>query len=113
MLVLVVSAVFLSGWGGLVSSPKPHSLLGAGAGFCLLMLIVPGLFLMMAERATPVMFGLATGQGAVFGLCGSLYFFAGGGLSALLQYTAAGAGFGLFSAIGGWLRDRVIYGDRD
>ncbi len=81
-----------------------RTLCGAGAFFCLLMLIVPLVFLSDNEWSLNVQAGVSTAIGALGGLCIGLYYADDSGLSSLLSHTLLGAGVGYVGFWGWWLR---------
>ena len=94
---LAVGAVAFSGAGGLVPGEKARMLLGAGAGFCLIMLLVPWIMLTARPWSEWAHCGMSTAHGALGGVCYGLYFDAGSGWASLLGSSAAGAGLGFLS----------------
>lgn len=97
IVLLAVGAVAFSGFGGLVPGEKVRTLLGAGAGFCLMMLLVPWIMLTARPWSEWAHCGMSTAYGALWGICYGLYFGAGTGWASPLVNAAAGAGLGFLS----------------
>ncbi|NBW08253.1 MAG: hypothetical protein EBR82_09520 [Caulobacteraceae bacterium] len=104
VVLLAVSAVLFAGIGGLVSGGTGQKLCAAGAGFCLMMLVVPWVFLSARRLSTGADMGMAVAFGALAGLCYGLCFGAGAGLPGLVGNVALGAGAGLVAYWGRRLR---------
>lgn len=88
--VLALVAVSFAGFGGMAQGHKLYPLFGAGAAVCLLMALVFEIVLVTLVSRN-AMYGLAAGQGALMGACGSLFFLPGSGLMSLVAITAGGA----------------------
>lgn len=97
IVLLAVGAVAFSGAGGLVSGEKVRMLLGAGAGFCLIMLLVTWIMLSARSWSEWAHCGLSAANGALCGLCYGLYFGVGAGWASPLVNATAGAGLGFLS----------------
>lgn len=97
IVLLAVCAVAFSGSGGLVTGEQVRTLLGAGAGFCLIMLMVPWIMLMARRWSAWAQCGMSTAYGALGGICYGLYFGAGTGWTSPLFNLAGGAGLGFVS----------------
>ena len=114
VVLLAASAVVFAGVGGLVSGGTGQKLCAAGAGFCLMMLFVPWIFLSAKGLSTGADMGIAVAFGALGGLCYGLCFAAGAGLTGLVGNAALGAGAGFvgywgqrFRRLSGWRGDSV------
>ena len=92
--LLAGSAVAFSGFGGIASSEAGRVLCGAGAGFCLLMLIVPGIFLSSRYQSVQADNALYMAVGALLGACFTLYFESGSSWLSLIGNVLIGAGLG-------------------
>jgi len=99
---LSVGALIFSGFGGLVEG-KAHVLFGAGAVFCLMMLIVPAIFAGTNQSLT-VESGIAAIGGVLLGICGHLYFVADGRLSGMAGHAVLGGVGGYMAYWGSLLR---------
>lgn len=88
--VLAVSGVLFAGLGGMIVGDSLYPLLGAGALFCLLMILV---FTMVLGNfaSSEGRYAIAGGYGALAGVCVSLYFYPGTGWAGLLATAALGA----------------------
>jgi len=89
-----ILAVTCAGFGGLAEPGPMRTLLGAGASFWLLMLIVPMIFVSGKGWSNLTLSGLHTAWGALSGACYGLFFEHGG--FAVVQSTAVGAAVGFF-----------------
>jgi len=96
VVVLAVLAVTFAGLGGMAVGERVYPLFGAGALFCLGMILVFEIILngLVSRKA---MTGLAAGQGALLGACTSLFLLPGSGFLTLVGFTAGGAVFGAVS----------------
>lgn len=112
IVLLAVCSVAFSGFGGLADEEQMRTLLGAGAGFCLIMLLVPWIMLMARRWSAWAQCGMSTAYGALGGICYGLYFGAGTGWTSLLVNLAAGAGLGFLSFWARWLRYAYSWDDR-
>jgi hypothetical protein len=93
-------AVAFAGIGGIVAAEPDRNLFAAGAGFWLLMLLVPWTFASTKEWPRSAHSGVAAAFGALVGACVGLCFAPATGLSGLFSHTAAGAFIGF---VGYWL----------
>ena len=109
IVVFAVSAVTLAGFGGMMIGARIYALFGAGALFCLLMLLVFEMVLsgLVSDASR---YALAAGQGALTGACSSLFFFPGSGFISLLGLTAAGAAISIIIHWARELRSAMISG---
>lgn len=98
--VLAVSALVLSGFGGMLSGQRIQALFGAGVGFCLLMLVV--LSITLADRVSLwTQSHVVTGVGVLAGVCYHLLVVADGAWAGLIGHAAVG---GLLSFVIYWAR---------
>lgn len=104
VVLLAASAVVFAGVGGLVSGGTGQKLCAAGAGFCLMMLFVPWIFLSTKRLSTGADMGISVAFGALGGVCYGLCFAAGSGLPGVVGNVALGAGAGFISYWGWRLR---------
>jgi len=89
---LAVAAVLCAGLGGMIDAPA-RTVLGAGALFCLVILILPAMFV-VGDQGFWIGGHVSAGWGAVAGVCGNLFFPEDGGLAVLPFHALAGAAFG-------------------
>ncbi len=99
--IFAALAVGFAGFGGLATSEPHRNLFAAGAGFWLLMLLVPWMFVSAKGWSGSAHSAVAAAFGALTGLCVSLCFASGAGWGDLFNHTAGGAVIGFVSY---WLR---------
>ena len=95
--IFAILAVAFSGFGGLMTEERSRTLFAAGAGFWLLMLIVPWIFFSAREQSQLARSAMAAAFGALAGTCYSLCFAPGAGWLALFNHSAVGAALGFVS----------------
>lgn len=95
--IFATLAVAFSGFGGLVAEERYRNLFAAGAGFWLLMLFVPWVFVSSREWPYSAHSAAAAAFGALSGICFSLCFASHGGWGVFATHTASGALIGFVS----------------
>ncbi|NBW11427.1 MAG: hypothetical protein EBR82_25680 [Caulobacteraceae bacterium] len=108
VVVFAAAALMFAGFGGLAPGEGPgRPLMGAGAGFSLIMLFLPFYFggsLNWPGWSGPV---AAAALGGFFAFCNGLYFLPGSSLPAMFGQVAIGAIFGLLAYGRYWFRRRM------
>lgn len=95
--IFAVLAITFAGFGGLAATESHRKLFAAGAGFWLLMLLVPWIFRSARDWSQTTQSTASAAHGGFAGLCFSLCFAPGAEWKALLAYLAAGAAIGFAS----------------
>jgi len=110
ILILATLALSFSGFAGLAEG-APRTLLIAGAGFWLLMLLVPWMFLSSRMASQSVRAAVAAAFGTLVGTCVYLGSATGEGWLGLLLYGSAGGAIGFVTDWARYLRRKFIWGD--